>query len=136
MGNNQTSGVSKSCLANFTVPLQNQDPDLIPYAYIGSALKQCSTSSFGYLTNAASKVGLVPNKSISNLVPQINIPPPQNTTQMVQNPSMREMFLGVTQSNDKSSICIAWTTIFWIIVIILAIVIIYKPEYLGIQNHV
>jgi len=142
MGNSSSSGLSKSCLANFTIPVQNQDPDLIPDAYIGSALKQCSTSSFGFLTNIANRTGLLPNNKTTTggvttggvttggVMPNTNIVP----TVPVQNPPL-ENFLGVTQSTDNSSLCVSYMALFWLAIILLIIALIYKPHYLGIKGN-
>lgn len=45
-----------------------------------------------------------------------------------------EHFLGITQSNDHSSICLNYTTIFGIIIIIVILILIFKPKSLGITQ--
>lgn len=155
MDNPPSSGYSKTCLVNFSVPTSNQD--LIPDAYIGTALKQCSTPSYGLLTNIANKARIFPNQT-NNLIPPSYTTPitqhpivqstaqhpiVQSTVQhpIVQdfaaalglsspNPNAPERFLAITQSGDQNSLCITYNAIFWLIIIIIILAILYRGKYI------
>lgn len=117
----RSSGLSKSCLANYRVP--NSHPDFIPDSHIGAAIDQCSTDSqqCRYRAPPPYKCSLLSELNVSV------IRPPQGGN------FVHEDFLGVTRSFDGGSVCFSWALIFWIIVIIFILTIFYNYNYFNMK---
>lgn len=152
--NNTISGYSKSCLSNYSVPVQyqNQNHDIITDASLGPALRQCSTTSLGVLANRA-KNNLLQNNSTNTQSPIIQSsnqdvshtnPPNQQTISNpaialqnpaaalgLTNPNIREGFLGFNRSENHDAICIDYAAIFWIIIIIILIIFLRHNKYIS-----